>query len=163
MTSNLGAQQARKGEFGLAAAAKGDSFSHNDGKERMLETLNASWKPELINRLDEEIVFRHLDRLQCAAILKREVNLFIKCAANLGFEIEATPPVYDLLLKKGFDPDYGARPLRRAVEKYLLDPLSESILSGELSKGDLILAIRDGNCVKYIPSGQIPRPALMAG
>ncbi|MCO6432558.1 MAG: ATP-dependent Clp protease ATP-binding subunit [Deltaproteobacteria bacterium] len=160
MTSNLGVEEANRQPFGLAAGISRTDGGHEYTKQRMLDKLHQSWRPELINRLDEVLVFRSLDEIQCAAILKRELEIFSQNAARVGYQVEVTPDVAAFLLKKGFDREYGARPLRRAVEHYLLDTLSDAILSGSVPKNTPLLAVLTGGSISFVPYENIPRPAL---
>jgi ATP-dependent Clp protease ATP-binding subunit ClpC len=121
MTSNVGAQLIRKGTSlgftGTAAEASMDKI-----KEKMMEAAKDAFRPELLNRIDEIIVFRQLDRENVASILDIEIAKVKSRLAARRIEFNLTPSAMDFLITKGYDPVYGARPLRRAVERYLEDP-----------------------------------------
>jgi len=134
MTSNVGARDIAKGKslgFHSEEAAR--------GFERMSETirdeLQKVFNPEFLNRLDDVIVFHPLDRTHIAkivTIMLHEVEL------RLGDEIHLTPEALNFLVQHGYDENYGARPLRRAIQRFVEDPLSERLLTGDLVKGDEI-------------------------
>jgi ATP-dependent Clp protease ATP-binding subunit ClpC len=129
---------------GARDIAKGKSLGfHSEeaarGFERMSETirdeLQKVFNPEFLNRLDDVIVFHPLDRTHIAkivTIMLHEVEL------RLGDEIHLTPQALDFLVQHGYDESYGARPLRRAIQRFVEDPLSERLLTGDLVKGDEI-------------------------
>ncbi len=109
-------------------------------KTKMLDEMKKSFRPEFLNRIDEVIVFQHLKKdeiLRIADLYLARVN---KQAAELGFKIELSDAVKTLLTEKGYDPNLGARPLRRAVQRYIEDPLSEELLMTTFQPGDTILA-----------------------
>ena len=112
-------------------------------KTRITEELKRVFRPEFINRIDESIVFHALT----AANIREIVNLMLgsvrKQVLQKGMVLEVTEPVLDKLAKEGFDPQYGARPLRRAVQRLIEDPLSEEVLLGRFGVGDIIRAELD--------------------
>ena len=137
MTSNLGSDFIRKG--GAMGFAKGDvSADYDTLKRQMLEEAKKVFRPELLNRLDEVIVFRQLTREDVVEILDLEVNKIRERLAVKNIEIHLADSAREFLLGKGFDPLYGARPLRRAVERYLEDPLAEELLKGNIIKSEVI-------------------------
>jgi ATP-dependent Clp protease ATP-binding subunit ClpC len=112
-------------------------------KNRMLDEMKKLFRPEFLNRVDEVIVFQHLQKpeiLQIADLYLRRVN---EQAASMGVTIELSDAVKDLLVDQGYDPNLGARPLRRAVQRFIEDPLSEELLLGRFSAGDAIVADLD--------------------
>ncbi|MBL8047821.1 MAG: ATP-dependent Clp protease ATP-binding subunit [Chthonomonas sp.] len=109
-------------------------------KNKMIDEMKKLFRPEFLNRVDETIVFRHLKReeiLEISGLYMKRVN---EQAATLGFTIELSEEVKDMLVKEGYDPNLGARPLRRAVQRLIEDPLSEDLLLGTYVAGDTILA-----------------------
>ena len=102
------------------------------------EALKKTYRPELLNRIDEIIIFESLSREE----VKQIVNLLVGEVRNrledLGIGIEMSDDAKDWLAKEGFDPLYGARPLRRAVQRYVENPLSNRILAGEFKEGDVV-------------------------
>ncbi len=137
MTSNLGSDFVRKG--GGLGFSKGDvSADYASLKRQMLEEAKKVFRPELLNRLDEVIVFRQLNREDVVKILELEVRKIRDRLAAKNIEIHLADSAREFLLEKGFDPLYGARPLRRAVERYLEDPLAEELLKGNIIKSEVI-------------------------
>jgi len=101
--------------------------------ERVKEEMGKVFNPEFLNRLDDVIVFHSLSKEHIAkivSILLREVT------RRLGDEVRLTPAASDFLVEQGYDQQYGARPLKRAIQKYIEDPLSEKILMGEVGRGE---------------------------
>ncbi|MFH0954162.1 MAG: ATP-dependent Clp protease ATP-binding subunit [Verrucomicrobiota bacterium] len=137
MTSNLGAEFVRKG--GGLGFAKGDvATDYETLKRQMLEEAKRIFRPELLNRTDDVIVFRQLGRDDVVKILELEVNKIKARLQAKNIELHLTDSARELLINKGFDPLYGARPMRRAVERYLEDPLAEELLRGNINKSEVI-------------------------
>jgi ATP-dependent Clp protease ATP-binding subunit ClpC len=132
MTSNVGAQLIRKGSS-LGFSGTPEEANFDKLKDKMLEASKEAFRPELLNRIDEIIVFRQLDRADVATILDIELARFRARLSARKIEISLTESAREFLINKGYDPVYGARPLRRAVERYLEDPLAEEVLRGNLS------------------------------
>jgi ATP-dependent Clp protease ATP-binding subunit ClpC len=104
-------------------------------QERIKDEMQKVFNPEFLNRLDDVIVFHPLSKehiAQIVTILLKEVQ------RRLGDEVKLTPAAIDFLVQKGYDENYGARPLKRAIQKFVEDPLSEKILMGEFGRGDEI-------------------------
>jgi len=119
-------------------------------KNKMIEEMKKLFRPEFLNRVDEIIVFHHLKReeiLEIADLFLKRVN---EQAKTIGITIELSEAVKDLLVKEGYDPNLGARPLRRAVQRFIEDPLSEEMLLGRFHSGDHVLAdTEDGTTVLF--------------
>ena len=134
MTSNVGARDIMSGKtMGFHGADAKHDFERM--QERIKDELNRVFNPEFLNRLDDIIVFHPLDRehiAQIVTILMREVQ------RRLGDEVRLTPAALDFLVEKGYDQNFGARPLRRSIQRYIEDPLSERILLGDFGRGDEI-------------------------
>jgi ATP-dependent Clp protease ATP-binding subunit ClpC len=134
MTSNVGARDIMSGKtMGFHGTDASQDFERM--QERIKEELNRVFNPEFLNRLDDIIVFHPLDREHIShivTILLREVQ------RRLGDEVRLTPAALDFLVEKGYDQNFGARPLRRAIQRHIEDPLSEKILLGEVGRGDEI-------------------------
>ncbi|HET9602681.1 MAG TPA: ATP-dependent Clp protease ATP-binding subunit [Gemmatimonadales bacterium] len=134
MTSNVGARDIMSGKtMGFHGADASQDFERM--QERIKDELNRVFNPEFLNRLDDIIVFHPLDRehiSRIVTILLREVQ------RRLGDEVRLTPAALDFLVEKGYDQNFGARPLRRAIQRHIEDPLSEKILLGEVGRGDEI-------------------------
>ena len=137
MTSNLGAQEVKKaGNLGFAPSNK--DADYNKFKELMISTAKNSFKPELLNRLDEMIVFRELGQEQLEAILTIELNYIQNRILGRDIDLKINKSARDFLLSKGYDKAYGARQLRRTVERYLEDPLAEEILKGTVKSNSVV-------------------------
>jgi ATP-dependent Clp protease ATP-binding subunit ClpC len=137
MTSNVGARDITKGK-GLGFATGDTTQSFERMQEKVKEELKITFNPEFLNRLDDVIVFHPLSRehiSQIVSILLKDVR---KRLAEDELTIKLTPAATELLVKNGYDEAYGARPLKRSIQKYIEDPLSEKILLGEFSRGDEI-------------------------
>jgi ATP-dependent Clp protease ATP-binding subunit ClpC len=143
MTSNVGVRpiELEKGlGFRDSKMDINDPKTYEAMKNKMLDEMKKSFRPEFLNRVDEVIVFQHLKKeeiLKIADLYLRRVN---HQAAELGLKIELSEAVKDLLVNKGYDPNLGARPLRRAVQRYIEDPLSEELLLNVFRSGDVIVA-----------------------
>jgi len=141
MTSNVGAETIRNaGSLGFVAQK--EDTSYNAIKDRLLNEVKKAFKPEFLNRIDDIIVFRHLTKENLAEIIKLEVNEVVQRLKDKGIEISLSPEAMDFLMEKGFDPIYGARPLKRTIQRYVEDMLSEEIISGRFKEGSKITVVR---------------------
>ena len=149
MTSNVGAQLLmRQTSMGFAAAAT--SFSDNEKmREKVLEEAKRIFKPEFLNRISDIVFFRPLEKTDLVKIVELEVVKFAKRLVERKIELEFAEDAKLLLIDKGYDEKYGARPLRRAVEHFLEDPLAEAILRGDVKDGDTILVLRNGDVLEF--------------
>jgi ATP-dependent Clp protease ATP-binding subunit ClpC len=135
MTSNVGARDIMKGKT-LGFAEQDASTSFERMAEKVRDEINKVFNPEFLNRLDEVIVFHPLSREHIAAIVD---ILFAQVSRRLGeegFSLHRTDAATEFLVDRGYDEQFGARPLKRAIQRYVEDPLSEKILTGEVAKGD---------------------------
>lgn len=143
MTSNIGAAQISGGDaIGFRSARKvdEDARAYEGMKNRVVEEMKKVFRPEFLNRVDEVMVFHSLTSqqiLQIVDLMLSRVGVQLKAQ---GMTLEASDDVKEVLAKEGFDPAFGARPLRRAVQRVIEDPLSEEILLGRFSDGDTIVA-----------------------
>jgi len=135
MTSNVGAKEI-KGRKGLGFIAEDGEAGYQQMKGRVLDELRKVFNPEFLNRLDEIIVFRQLDRADLMKIIDILLKDLYKRLETQRIEFEITTEAREFILEKGYNPEHGARPLKRAIQRYLEDPLSEKLLSGELSRSD---------------------------
>jgi ATP-dependent Clp protease ATP-binding subunit ClpC len=143
MTSNIGADLIKNNAgFGFTPSQEEEGA----GYQKMRQTLNAEverhFRPEFINRLDDVIVFHSLTRADLINIVDYELRKVFARLHERGLELELDQAAKDFLIDKGYNPDYGARPLRRAIEQYVEDPLSEAILRGQFESGQLIKVSR---------------------
>ena len=137
MTSNVGAERiTRRGSrLGFSLEETGETRPQEELRQGVLEDLKRTFKPEFLNRLDEIIVFRQLSREEIRSIAQTMLGEVAQRLARLGVALEVTGQALDYLARAGFDPDYGARPLRRAIRTQLEDPAASLLLSGALSQG----------------------------
>ena len=147
MTSNIGADLVRKGS-GLGFGEASVNADYDRLKSHMLDESKRAFKPELLNRIDDIIVFRQLTREDVSLILDLEVSKVKERLAARKIELHLAASAREFLIGKGFDPVYGARPLRRAVERYLEDPLAEEILRGHIT-GDAVEVTAEGERLKF--------------
>ncbi|SDU04355.1 ATP-dependent Clp protease ATP-binding subunit ClpC [Verrucomicrobium sp. GAS474] len=137
MTSNVGADTGfNKGSLGFTASK--DEATYDQMKERMLEQMKKTFKPEFLNRLDDLIVFRSLNKADMVKIVELEVGKVSTRLESRQLKLKLTQEATDFLIEKGYDPAYGARPLRRAVERYLEDPLAEELLRGNIKESQTV-------------------------
>ncbi len=147
MTSNVGASTiANKKSVGFSGdSAKQKDADYADMKSRTMEELKRTFRPEFLNRLDDVIVFHALTEAQTREIVDLMLKGVQKMLLEKGINLTVTGPAKDYLAKEGFDPLYGARPLRRAIQQKVEDTLSEEILAGNINLGDNVEAyIKDG-------------------
>ncbi|MCL6519205.1 MAG: ATP-dependent Clp protease ATP-binding subunit [Armatimonadetes bacterium] len=151
MTSNIGAQLiSSDGGIGFRTAKKvdEDTRAYEAMKNRVTEEMKKVFRPEFLNRVDEVIVFHSLTSAQILQIVDLMLNRVREQLKVQGMDLEASDEVKEVLAKEGFDPAFGARPLRRAVQRIIEDPLSEEILMGRFSEGDVIRAeLDDGKVI----------------
>jgi ATP-dependent Clp protease ATP-binding subunit ClpC len=142
LTSNVGAATIKRQTtlgFGAMSAGEGD---FEGMKEKILEEAKRHFKPEFLNRLDDLIVFHMLEKNDLSGIVDLEIAKLLGRLRDKDIELSLDATARDLLILKGFDPSYGARPMRRAVERYLEDPLAEALLRGDIKAGDIVKVSR---------------------
>ncbi|WP_271680127.1 ATP-dependent chaperone ClpB [Thermomonas mangrovi] len=138
MTSNLGSHQIQE------LAGDGSAEAYTQMKAAVMGVVQAHFRPEFINRLDDIVVFHPLDKPQIKAIARIQLRGLEKRLAERGIRIALTDQAYDLLGNVGFDPVYGARPLKRAIQQQLENPLAQAILSGRFGNGDVVQVDAEG-------------------
>jgi ATP-dependent Clp protease ATP-binding subunit ClpC len=150
MTTNVGASLIqRQTTMGFAAAKSSDFHDMDKLKEKVLEEAKRVFKPEFLNRINDLVVFRPLDKNDLLKIVEIEAAKVVKRLAARNIHLEFSPESKTLLIEKGYDEKYGARPLRRAVEHYLEDPLAEALLRGEVKEHEPILVVRNGDKLEF--------------
>jgi ATP-dependent Clp protease ATP-binding subunit ClpC len=137
MTSNVGADLIRR-QTTMGFGAPKDTQDYETMREKILEETKRVFKPEFLNRLDEIIVFHSLTKPDLLQIVDLEVNKVKRRLKLKEIEIVLDEPAHEFVINKGYDPTYGARPMRRAVERYLEDPLAEELLRGTVKAGDTV-------------------------
>ncbi|MFD2203459.1 ATP-dependent Clp protease ATP-binding subunit [Shivajiella indica] len=145
MTSNIGVRDLKDFGAGIGFASKSKQQSMDDVMKSTIQSaLKKAFSPEFLNRLDDVVVFNSLDKEHIHKIIDISLGKLFKRITDLGYKIKLTDKAKDFLAEKGYDQQYGARPLNRAIQKYLEDALAEEILKGELSEGDIIMADYSG-------------------
>lgn len=140
MTSNIGVRDLKDFGSGIGFATKSRMENQDDMvKSTIQNALKKSFSPEFLNRLDDVIVFNSLSKEDIFKIIDISLGKLLSRIQNLGYSLELTESAKSFLSEKGYDQQYGARPLNRAIQKYVEDPLAEEILRGNLSEGDTIL------------------------
>jgi len=137
MTSNIGADLI-KGGGGFGFTKRDDDMDYKNMKSVLMKEIERYFRPEFINRLDEVIVFHPLRKEDLVEIVELETAKLIERVAMQGWTLQLDQPCKDFLIEKGYNPDFGARPLRRAISRYMEDPLAESLLSGHFQEKNLI-------------------------
>src|SRR5712664_3999903 len=137
MTSNVGAEIIKR-QISMGFGAVSGAESYEQMRDKILEESKRVFKPEFLNRLDDMIVFHTLGRNDLARIVDLEVAKVVERVRLKAIVVHLDTTAVEFLIDKGYDPIYGARPMRRAVEKYLEDPLGEDFLRGNLKQGDTL-------------------------
>ncbi|MGA1389875.1 MAG: ATP-dependent Clp protease ATP-binding subunit [Ilumatobacteraceae bacterium] len=137
MTSNLGTQDLRKANVGFGK--NDEAMSYQRMRDKVNEALKNHFRPEFLNRIDEVIVFHELGMPEVVQMVDLMAKRLIGQLEGLGLGLELTQPAKELLAKRGYDPQLGARPLRRALQRLVEDPLSEKLLNKEFSAGEIVL------------------------
>ncbi|MDX1905086.1 MAG: ATP-dependent Clp protease ATP-binding subunit [Thermonemataceae bacterium] len=145
MTSNIGARDLKDFGTGIGFATKAKNESHDEAiKATIQSALRKAFSPEFLNRLDDVIVFNSLEKQHLHQIIDLMLAKVFVRIESLGYKVELTEKAKDFLAEKGYDPQFGARPLGRAIQKYLEDPIAEEILKAELENGKILIADYDG-------------------
>lgn len=159
MTSNIGTRELK--DFGA-----GVGFNTAITKERsdsvIRKALNRRFSPEFLNRVDDIITFSSLNREHIMSIIDIELRMFYKRVQDLGFTLTITPEAKKMVADKGFDSQFGARPLKRAIQTYIEDPLSELILKNEALKGgEFVIDVDNGEIVTRVNNQEVSSPSVL--
>ncbi len=144
MTSNVGSDTIKR-QSSMGFSPISDEASYEKMRERILDESKRTFRPEFLNRLDDVIVFRSFTKPDLIHILDLEVKKVLERLRNKRFALKLDEKSYEFLVEKGYSPDFGARPMRRAVERFLEDPLAEEILKGAIHEGDPVEVTREGD------------------
>ena len=154
MTSNIGAQEiARNTPLGFAVSDDETGISYDDMKNRIMGELKKVFRPEFLNRIDDVIVFHKLQREEIKQIIELLLLRIRHSMAERELQLDLTEEAKDMLVEKGWDPAMGARPLRRAIQRYIEDPLADFVLRSELPAGSTVV-------VDPAPAGDDPEVRL---
>lgn len=137
MTSNLGATRLRD-EKSVGFGAVDKMSDYNAMRDTIMQTVKETFRPEFINRLDEVVVFHSLNKDELHQIVKLMSKSVLQRIGEQGFKVKITPAAIDVIAKAGFDPEYGARPIRRALQSKIEDALSEELLTGKVTVNDQV-------------------------
>ena len=160
MTSNVGAELIRKGStMGFGTPIQEQDYAVI--KEKILGETKKTFKPEFLNRLDDQIVFHSLTREDLSKIVSLEVTKVAARLKDKGVVIELNAEASTFLIEKGYEPVYGARPLRRAIERFLEDPIAEEIIRGKIKAGDRVVVGANKEALTFTTTTP-PAPATPA-
>jgi ATP-dependent Clp protease ATP-binding subunit ClpB len=151
MTSNLGSEFLVNQPEGEDTAAV---------REHVMAAVRAHFRPEFLNRVDEIILFHRLQKSEMGRIVEIQFARLQKLLEERKIVLKLDPAARDWLAAKGWDPSYGARPLKRVIQRYLQDPLAEMILAGEVKDGDTVAISSQGNVLTF--NGHAPKTADIA-
>jgi ATP-dependent Clp protease ATP-binding subunit ClpC len=148
MTSNVGSDTIKK-QSSLGFSPISDESSYEKMREKIMDEAKKTFRPEFLNRLDDIIVFRSLTKPDLIQILDLEINKVMHRLKARNIILQLDEKAKDFLVGKGHDPQYGARPMRRSVERSLEDPLAEEILKGSFHEGEPIHVSSDGERLTF--------------
>jgi len=159
MTSNVGAELVKKSNVMGFGTADPDAADYEAIKEKLLAESKKVFKPEFLNRLTDIIVFHSLTRENLTKIVELEVKKVGERLKERKIVLQMAKPAMEFLIEKGYDPQYGARPLKRAIERYIEDPLAEEIIRGAIKEGDTVaIDLKDGTLVFTPQSAAADKP-----
>jgi ATP-dependent Clp protease ATP-binding subunit ClpC len=146
MTSNIGARQVKDFGQGVGFATGARESQKEEHTKGVIEkALSKAFSPEFLNRIDETIVFNSLNKENMHKIIDIALRGLLKRVEQLKYHFEITEGAKDFLTDKGFDPDFGARPLYRAIQKWLEDPMAEALLTLQPKEGDTLMVDKHAN------------------
>lgn len=153
MTSNAGAREIRKaGGFGFSTQEAEIDYSKMQTK--IMDEVKRLFNPEFLNRVDELVVFHNLEKEHMGQIIDIVVKEMLGKVSDRQIEIELTQDAKDFIIEKGFDPVYGARPLKRVIQKFIEDPVAEDMLKGKFNDGSQIKVLYEGNALTFIETSR---------
>lgn len=151
MTSNIGVRQLKDFGAGVGFTTSAKAVSEEENTKAVIEkALKRTFSPEFLNRIDDVIIFNSLSKEHIYTIIDITMTSVLKRLNNLGFSLELTDDAKGFLADKGYDSQFGARPLHRAIQKYLEDPLAEEILNMNIHNGDILIADLDKENQKLV-------------
>ncbi len=152
MTSNIGAREIRKGG-GIGFSMISENIDYEAMRHKIMDEVKRVFNPEFINRIDEIVVFRSLLREHMLQIVDIVIAEMLHKVEDREIEIELTKSAKEFVVERGFDPVFGARPLRRTIQKYIEDPIAEEILKGKFFDGSQIQVRKKGEELEFVESG----------
>ncbi len=160
MTSNVGTGIVEKNTIGFSVHAK-DGRTEGT-KKRLLDSLRLQFRPEFLNRVDDIIVFNSLTREHLTRIVDIQLNNVAKLLKERLLNLEITAAAKDRIISEGYDPQYGARPMRRAIQRLIQDPLALKLITGVFSEGDTILVDAPASAEQELTFTKLVRAPLPA-
>ena len=139
MTSNIGKRQLKDFGSGVGFGTASGDYDKEFSRGVIQKALHRAFSPEFINRVDDIIMFDQLDKEAIHKIIDLELKGFFKRVESLGYKLEITDEAKDFIASKGYDVQFGARPLKRAIQKYLEDELAEMIIKASVNEGETII------------------------
>jgi ATP-dependent Clp protease ATP-binding subunit ClpA len=155
MTSNLGSDYINKMAT-IGFNTKEDLAQRESMREKVFDALRDGFRPEFLNRIDEVVIFNYLQKEQIKNIVDLEMSKVEKRLAAKEIKIDISEKAKELLVKEGFDPNLGARPLKRVIQRLILDPLSIKIVASEVVEGSRVLIDEKDGKMVFVPLGGIP-------
>jgi ATP-dependent Clp protease ATP-binding subunit ClpC len=157
MTSNIATAEIKKAaSLGFHISTELETYEKI--KDKLLQEVKRVFRPEFLNRVDEIIVFKSLDRTQMEKIVDIQLREITERITDRKLILQIEKSARELLIEQGFDPEFGARPIKRAIRRLLEDPLSEELLRNAYPPGTIIRVVRDNESLKFIPEIDIPSP-----
>lgn len=150
MTSNAGTRQLKEFGQGVGFSMYGGDVDKEHARSILTKALNKTFSPEFLNRIDDIIIFDQLEKSSIEKIIHIELKHFIKRMDELGYHVSLTPEAIDFLIEKGYDIQYGARPLKRAIQNYIEDEIAEQVLSGNVEDNASISFVVDNDKKKLV-------------
>lgn len=158
MTSNVGARKLQEFGTGVGYGTKAKMDRVDDDSDGVIQdSLKKAFSPEFLNRLDDVIVFKSLGKEDIGKIVDIPLNDVIGRVKEMGYTLKLDDSLKEYLIEKGYDEKYGARPLNRAIQKYVEDPIAEKVLEGELSVGDNVTISYDTKIEDVVVSIKKPK------
>jgi ATP-dependent Clp protease ATP-binding subunit ClpA len=149
MTSNVGSEHiAKMGQLGFLGGK--EESERKSLKEKVLEALKENFRPEFLNRIDEIIIFNYLGKPEIKKIVDLELEKVTNRLQHKSIEIKVSESAKEFLAEIGFDPNLGARPLKRVIQKKVLDPLSLKIVAGEVKEDERIVVDLENKKIKFL-------------
>ena len=153
MTSNAGAREIKKaGGFGFST--QDAEIDYSKMQTKIMDEVKRLFNPEFLNRVDELVVFHNLEKEHMGQIIDIVVKEMLGKVSDRQIEIELTQDAKDFIIEKGFDPVYGARPLKRVIQKFIEDPVAEDMLKGKFNDGSQIKVLYEGNALTFIETSR---------
>jgi len=159
MTSNIASTEIR-GMSGFGFGATSGDANYESIRDKVMTEVKRFFRPEFLNRVDEVLVFRPLDRKQMEEIVEIQLRDLSERLKEQRLTVELTTNAKELLVQEGFDPQFGARPIKRALRRLLEDPLAEELLKGRFKESTVVLVDRDGDRLVFAEKMAEPAPAL---